>query len=156
MMECRVFGVNAAMPGQHEGNRMFDEFNPRLKIGCLQPGAVVDNHPYEFYRLVPHGVMLVMVGVGLKEFSSQDVERVFAPLDGYLDQLMERGVNLGIQNGVPLPILIGMEAHDRMITHMGHYTGLPATSTVLSVVAAASDLGIRKVAVGNKRTDALN
>src|SRR6266436_2802405 len=145
MMECRVFGVNAArracgmpgmrrLPGQYEGNRMFDEFNPRLKIGCLQPGAVVDNHPYEFYRLVPHGVMLVMVGVGLKEFSSQDVARVFAPLDRYLDQLMERGVHLVIQNGVPLPILIGMEAHDRMIAHMGQYSDLPATSTVLSVV----------------------
>src|SRR3954451_18675955 len=141
---------------KHKGIRMFDEFNPKLKDGCLQPGAVVDNHPYEFYRLVPHGVMLVMVGVGLKEFSSHDVERVFTPLDGYLDQLMERGVNLVIQNGVPLPILIGMEAHDRMITHMGQYTGLPATSTVLSVVAAASDLGIRKVAVVNKWTDVMN
>ena len=135
---------------------MFDEFNPKLKIGCLQPGAIVDNHPYEFYRLVPHGVMLVMVGVGLKEFSSQDVERVFTPLDRYLDQLVERGINLVIQNGVPLPILIGMEAHDRMIAHMGQYTGLPATSTVLSVVDAARDLGIRNVVAVNKWTEAMN
>src|SRR6266700_3062538 len=135
---------------------MFEEFNPKLKIGCLQPGAVVDNHPYEFYRLVPHGVMLVMVGVGLKEFSTQDVERVFTPLDRYLDQLMERGVNLVIQNGVPLPILIGMEAHDRMVAHMASYTRLPATSTVLSVVQAAADLGIKKVVPVNKWTEEMN
>src|SRR5882724_10990582 len=135
---------------------MFDEFNPKLKIGCLQPGAVIDNAPFEFYRLAPRGVMLVMVGVGLKEFSSQDVERVFAPLDRYLDQLMERGIDLVIQNGVPLPILIGIEAHDRLIAHMARYTKLPATSTVLSVVRAAEDLGIRKVAVVNKWTDEMN
>jgi maleate cis-trans isomerase len=135
---------------------MFDGFSPTLKIGCLQPGAVIDNAPFEFYRLAPRGVMLVMVGVGLKEFSSQDVERVFAPLDRYLDQLMERGVDLVIQNGVPLPILIGIEAHDRMIAHMGKHTGVPATSTVLSVVGAAADLGIRTVAVVNKWTDAMN
>jgi len=97
---------------------MFDGFVPRFKIGCLMPGAVIDNHAFEFYRLAPPGVMLVMVGVGLKEFSSADVERVFAPLDRYLDQLMERGVDLVIQNGVPLPILIGIEAHDRMLAHM--------------------------------------
>ena len=94
---------------------MFEGFIPRLKIGCLQPGAVIDNAAYEFYRLAPPGVMLVMVGVGLKEFSSQDVERVFAPLDRYLDQIVERGVDLVMQNGVPLPILIGIEAHDEIV-----------------------------------------
>jgi hypothetical protein len=68
----------------------------------------------------------------------------------------QRVVDLVIQNGVPLPILIGIEAHDRMIAHMGTYTGIPATSTVLSVVGAATDLGIRTVAVVNKWTDAMN
>jgi maleate cis-trans isomerase len=135
---------------------MFEGFVPRLKIGCLMPGAVIDNHPFEFYRLAPPGVMLVMVGVGLKEFSSADVERVFAPLESYLDQLMERGVDLVIQNGVPLPILIGIEAHDRMLAHMEKYTGKPATTTVLSVVRAAADLGVRKVVVVNKWTEAMN
>jgi maleate cis-trans isomerase len=135
---------------------MFDRFVPRLKIGCLQPGAVIDNAAFEFYRLAPPGVMLVMVGVGLREFSSQDVKRVFAPLDRYLDQLMERGVDLVIQNGVPLPILIGMDAHDRMVAHMARHTGLPATSTVLAVAHAAADLGIRKVVVVNKWTEAMN
>jgi maleate cis-trans isomerase len=135
---------------------MFEGFVPRLKIGCLMPGAVIDNHAFEFYRLAPPGVMLVMVGVGLREFSRGDVERVFEPLDRYLHQLMERGVNLVIQNGVPLPILIGIEAHDRMVTHMASYTRLPATSTVLSVVQAAADLGLRRVAVVNKWTQEMN
>src|SRR5215831_15267828 len=52
----------------------FEGFVPRLKIGCLMPGSVIDNHAFEFYRLAPLGVMLVMVGVGLEEFSSADVE----------------------------------------------------------------------------------
>jgi len=135
---------------------MFEGYIPRLKIGCLMPGSAIDNHAFEFYRLAPPGVMLVMVGVGLREFSRHDVERVFVPLDRYLHQLMERGVDLVIQNGVPLPILIGIEAHDRMVAHMASYTHLPATSTVLSVVQAAADLGIKKVAVVNKWTSEMN
>ena len=61
-----------------------------------------------------------------------------------------------IQNGVPLPILIGIEAHDRMVAHMAKYTGKPATSTVLSVVRAAAELGLSAVAAVNKWTDEMN
>ena len=135
---------------------MFEEFTPKFKLGCLMPGAIIDNHAYEFYRLAPPGVMEVMIGVGLTEFSRQDVERVFAPLDRYLDQLMDRGVDMVIQNGVPLPILIGIEAHDRMVAHMAERTGKPATTTVLSVVDAAAALGVRKIAVANKWTEDMN
>jgi maleate cis-trans isomerase len=135
---------------------MFENDVPKHKVGALHPLAVIDNSPYEFYRLAPPGIMLVMVAVGLAEFSSTDVERVFAPLDGYLDQLMERGIDLVIQNGVPLPLLIGIEAHDRMIDHMAKYTGKPASSSVLAVVHAARDLGIRKLALANKWSEAMN
>ena len=86
---------------------MFEDAVPKLKIGVLKPLSVVDNSAYEFYRIAPPGVMLVMIPVGLGKFSKDDVERVFAPLDSYVDQLMERGVDLIMQSGVPLPLLIG-------------------------------------------------
>src|SRR5438105_1337348 len=117
---------------------MFEGCVPRLKIGCLMPGSVIDNHAFEFYRLAPPGVMLVMVGVGLREFSRHDVERVFAPLDRYLHQLMERGVDLVIQNGVPLPILIGIRAHDRVIKYTAALNRSLAASFARSGVEAAA------------------
>jgi maleate cis-trans isomerase len=135
---------------------MFEEYQPTHKIGCLSPLAVVENAAYEFYRLAPRGLMLVLLPVGLAEFSRADVERVFAPLDRYLDMLKERGVDLVMQNGVPLPLLIGIEAHDRMIEHMATYSGLPATSTVLAVARAARQLGLKRVAFVNKWSDEMN
>ena len=135
---------------------MFENFKPKWKIGCLQPGAMIDVSPYEFYRLAPPNVMQVMIGIGLEEFSSQDVERVFAPLDTYLDQLVDRDVNIVMQNGVPLPILIGLDKHDRMIDHMAKRTGLPATTTVECVTKTMRDFGVKKVAVVNKWTEAMN
>ena len=135
---------------------MFEEYTPKHKIGCLSPLAVVENAAYEFYRLAPRGLMLVLLPVGLGEFSRQDVERVFAPLDAYLDMLKDRGVDLVMQNGVPLPLLIGIEAHDRMIAHMAKYSGKPATSTILSVGRAARQLGLKKVALVNKWSDEMN
>ena len=135
---------------------MFEDFAPKYKLGCLVPGLIVDNHAYEFYRLAPKGVMEVMVGVGMKEFSKSVVERLFSPVDNYVQMLMDRDVDMIIQNGVPLPILIGVDAHDRLLDHIHKLSGLPVTSTVLSVVKSAKDLGAKKVAVANKWNDEMN
>src|SRR6267142_3897602 len=114
-----------------ERKTMFEDQVPKLKIGVLKP-------------------LLVVIPVGLGKFSKDDVERVFAPLDSYVDKLMERGVDLIMQSGVPLPLLIGVEAHDRLIDRIAKRSGKPATSSVLGVVAAAKRLGLRRIAVASK------
>src|SRR3954464_8837883 len=104
---------------------MFEDSVPKLKLGVLKPLSVVDNAAYEFYRIAPPGVMLVMIPVGLGEFSKQDVERVFEPVDKLGAQLMERGCHILMQSGVPLPLLIGVEAHDRLIDRIAKRGGVP-------------------------------
>jgi maleate cis-trans isomerase len=135
---------------------MFEEFIPQRKLGVLTPLAVNDNAPYEFYRIAPEGVMMVMTPCGLREFSSEDVERVFAPIDALVDSLMQRQVDILIQSGVPLPILIGIEKHDRLLARMAERSGKPVSSSITAVVAAARHLGIRKIAVANKWDDKMN
>jgi maleate cis-trans isomerase len=135
---------------------MFEESLPKVKIGALKPLAIIDNAAYEFYRIAPPDVMLVMIPVGLEKFSKEDVERVFAPLNSLVDQLMERGVDIIMQSGVPLPILIGVDAHDRLLDRIAKHSGLPVTSSVLGVVAAAKHLGLKKIALANKWTEPMN
>ncbi len=136
---------------------MFEGHLPRHKVGILSPLSIIDSAAYEFYRIAPPGIMQVMIPIGLAEFSATDVERaLFKPLAANLDKLMERGVNLVVQSGTPLPILIGIEAHDRMIDFMKKHTGLPASSTVLAVGRAARHLGVKKMVLVNKWSDAMN
>jgi arylmalonate decarboxylase len=135
---------------------MFEDDVPQKKIGVLSPLAVIDNSAYEFYQLVPRGFMMVTVPLGLQEFTAQDVERVFKPIDQQLDLLMERDVDIVQQAGVPLPILIGPEALQRLLDHIHEKTRVPATSTVLDVVAATKRLGLQKIAVANKWPEAMN
>ena len=93
---------------------MFIDELPSRKIGYLGPRHVIENQPYEFYRLAPPGVILVMVSCGLDQFTADDVERVTKPIDKLLDMLMERDCEIYNQVGVPLPLLVGLEAHDAL------------------------------------------
>lgn len=129
---------------------MLHDFVPKRKLGILWPLAVIDNMPYEFYRIVPRDVMLVGAGVGLSEFSATDVERVFSNAETLAEALVGRGIDLIMQSGVPLPILIGVDAHDRLIERLAKCTGKPATSSVLGVAKACRHMGIRNVALANK------
>lgn len=135
---------------------MTSDYVPVRKIGHLSPLAVLDNNPYEFYKLAPDRVMLVSVSVGLNEFSQRDVERVFEPIEALTLQLVERQVDIVVQGGVPLPVLIGQEALGRVLDRIERVGKVPATSTVLCVVEAAKGLGLKNIAVANKWTEAMN
>jgi maleate cis-trans isomerase len=135
---------------------MFEDVLPKRKIGCLFPLSVIDYHPYEFYQLVPKDMMLVTVSLGLEAFTREDVERVFASVDEKLAVLLDHGIDLVIQTGVPLPILVGTDFLDRLLAHIEEKAGVPATSTVLNVVAATKHLGIERIAVANKWNDQMN
>ncbi|MDE3113239.1 MAG: hypothetical protein KGN00_10600 [Chloroflexota bacterium] len=135
---------------------MPDDQLPRWRVGHLSPQTVIENQPYEFYKLAPDGVMLVAVAVGLKQFSRQDVERVTAPIQALTAQLVERHVDIVVWGGVPLPVLIGLEAHAKVLDRIAEVAKVPVTSTVRCVVEAAKGLGLKKIAVANKWTDEMN
>ena len=74
----------------------------------------------------------------------------------FRQKVNERRVDIVMQSGVPLPALIGVAAHDRLIAHMARYTGRPATSSILGVTEAAKHLGIARIALANKWSDTMN
>ncbi len=135
---------------------MFEDSIHKHRIGYLSPLAVIDNSACEWYRLAPPDMLAVFISVGVTEFSGAEMDRVFAPLDSLLDQLMGRHVDLVLQAGTPLAVLMGVEKHDAMIAHIEKYTGKPATSTTLCVTRAAKHMGMKKIALVNKWSTPMN
>ncbi len=133
-----------------------DEYVPVRKIGCLTPLSVIDTGPYEFYRIAPERVMRVMVLMGLSEFSARDAKRAFHRLDKLVSQLCERGVDIIVQMGVPVDLLLGRDALARIMKRIAEVGGVPAVAEVDCVVQAAKALGIKKIVVANKWKQAMN
>jgi maleate cis-trans isomerase len=135
---------------------MFVDELPTKKIGFLSPRHIIENQAYEFYHLAPKGVMLCMVSCGLDEFTVDDVERVFKPLDKYLDMLMQRDVSVIAQIGIPLPCVLGTKAHDALLKHIRDYTGVQATSQLHNAMDGMVHLKMKNILVVNKWTDQMN
>jgi maleate cis-trans isomerase len=135
---------------------MFDQFLPKRKIGYLFPLSIIDNLAYQFYRLAPDGMMMILLPVGLREFTLTDVERAFAPLEDYIAGLLKQEVNIIVQGGVPPALLMGLERHDTLLARIKEISGLAASSTTLNVVAAAKSLGIKHIACANKWNSTMN
>jgi maleate cis-trans isomerase len=128
---------------------------PKRRIGTLSPLAQVENAPMEFYRLVPKDVLNIYVSVGLEKFSAADVQRVYKPVEKMVKDLIQRECDIVVQSGVPLPILIGVKAHDKLMKRIAG-CGVKATSSVTAVARAARHLGIKNIACANKWSPAMN
>ncbi len=135
---------------------MFEEFVPKYRVGCLFPLTVIDYNPYEFYEIAPKGLLLALVPLGLQKFTREDAERVFAPIDQKLELLMQRGIDIVIQAGTPLAVLVGPDFLDKLLAHIEKKTGVPAISMMLSVVNATKHLGIKNIAVADKWNEQMN
>lgn len=129
---------------------------PKKKVGIFSPRTIVDNGVFEFYIMAPKGIMLAVVPMGVEAFTRADVDRIFAALDGQLEELRLRKVDLLYDSAVPLQCMIGVDGHDRRLARMTERTGIPANSAILGAIEAAKHLGIKKIAFGNKSADAVN
>ena len=51
-----------------------DNLEPWYRLGFITPHQFVDNVPYQFYRLAPPGMMLVMANLDLADYTEEAVE----------------------------------------------------------------------------------
>lgn len=134
----------------------WEDSKPKRVIGTLAPLNMVEYLAMEFYRIAPPGVMALYMNVGVEKFSAEDVERAFKPVEAMVGQMVAREADIIVQSGVPLPILLGVAAHDRLMERIAKASGKPVSSSVTAVARAARHLGIRKLALGNKWSEAMN
>ncbi len=136
--------------------RLGEGYVPIRKVGYLYPQPILDYGPYEFYHMAPDRVLIVGIPLGLTEFSVEDVNRIYAPIDKACKLLVERHVDIIVQGGAPPAVILGREGLRSLLDHIASYTRLPVTSGILCCMEAAKALGVKKIAVINKWTQPMN
>jgi len=128
----------------------------RARIGFIGPQTVAENTTYQFYRIVPEGVLHVVYPLGISELTRGEVEQALKRIDAAITELARRRVDIIVLGGSP-PVVVGGFGYDQQfIQRAAQLTTIPATTSQTAAVEALRFLGVRRLAVATPFTDELN
>ena len=116
----------------------------RARIGSIQPSRG-DTFAYEFYQMVPKGVVLVMTATNIKKLTVDEFERALGEYDQAADLLASEEVDFIMVGGSPLIALKGVGSDKEINARIETKTQIPALCGFTAVVNALNALKIKKV-----------
>lgn len=131
-------------------------FKPSLRIGYVSPHPLVDTLPYEFYLMVPPGVMMMSSSLEIEDYTLAAVEKQLLVLDKRIASLMDRGARRIVISGVPIALALGRE---RMLATLAAITRrwqVPADTDLEAILAGVKHLGARRVGLATRWEQRMN
>jgi maleate cis-trans isomerase len=131
---------------------------PRFRYGVISPGTggLQRGIDYQFYRLVPPEVMQVTVGLGVRDYSAENVNAAMAAFWGCVDALQSEGADSIVLSGVPVSAALGRSRILELIREVPSRTARPFSATLEAIIAGLKFLGTRRVAMASRFPSATN
>ena len=127
----------------------------RARIGSIQPSRG-DTFAYEFYKVVPEGVVLVMTATNIKELTKSELERALTEYEQAGRILATEEVDFIVIGGSPVIALKGEQADKEIAERIQAVTNIPAIHDLTAVINAFHKLNIKKIVVATPYRDAVN
>ena len=119
----------------------------RARIGYTSPPYLTETFPYEFYRLVPDGVTLVLTTLAIKRLTGEETARSVAMTLEAAREMGRAGVDIVVFGGVPLNLSLGDDGLAETMHRTEAEMGVPVTSSVTAQVNALRAVGAERLAL---------
>lgn len=131
---------------------------PRYIWGDISPreSKIQRGPAYQFYKIVPTDVMLVVAPLGIKDYTRERVDEAIASFGDRVDSLAKEKADHLILGGAPVSAQLGRERVQRLLREAEDKTGIPGDAPIEAVIAAMKRLGLHRIAVGSRWADELN
>lgn len=129
---------------------------PWFRLAYVTPHPIVDNVPYQFYRVAPDGVMLMLANLEIADYTIAAVEHQLPLFWKHVEELAKAGANRVVLTGVPVSAALGRERVQSMIAEAKKMAGVELDTDLEAIAAAARHLGTTRVALATRWHDALN
>ena len=80
---------------------------PWYRLAYITPHPVIDNVAYQFYRIAPDGVMLMMACLDIGDYTTEAVERELPLFWRHVEELAGGGADRIVLTGVPVSAALG-------------------------------------------------
>jgi maleate isomerase len=122
-------------------------YGHRARIGYTSPPLTTEVFPYEFYRIVPAGVTLVITTLAIVVRSKDEVERSYEISMRAAREMAAAGVDIVMLGGVPINLSRGQANAEQMIVDLEVELNVKVSTSASAQAKAAKALGCRKVVV---------
>src|ERR1035437_8973710 len=121
----------------------------RARIGFIAPGSTIEAIPVEFYQMVPEGVVIVFVCIGIKRLTKEDIRESLQGIESAAAELARTKADVIILGGSP-PVIFGGFGFDRkIIERIKTVTDIPGTTSQTLAVNALRALKVKKLVVAS-------
>ena len=118
----------------------------KARIGWIHPRVTSDIEVYDFYRVAPRNVILVVTNLEVVESSrKEDVDASLALLERAIERLATAGVDIIVQGGSPVHLRYGNEGHRQILARMRAATNIPATTSSQILADAFHELSAGRI-----------
>lgn len=121
-------------------------YGHRARIGYTSPPLVTEVFPYEFYKIAPPGVTLMITTLAITTRSKDEVDKSYQASLMAAKAMAKAGASLVMLGGNPINLSRGLENLDDLTSGMASEIGVPVLTSSQSQIAALELLGARKVA----------
>ncbi len=122
-------------------------YGHRARIGYTSPPLTTEVFPYEFYKIVPDGVTLVVTTLAIVERSKSEVDQSYETSMKAAREMAAAGVDIVVLGGVPINLSRGYDNAQAMIRDLEAELGVKVATSASAQGAAAAALGCKKVVV---------
>lgn len=120
----------------------------RARVGKLNPTIVASTFVYEFYKVVPPGVMLLTRNLSVQDVRNPaDLDASVALMEEAVKELKRAGADLILGAGIPVLLSAGVNGHEKILQLLSDLSGLPAITTLSSAVEAFRRLQAHRLAI---------
>jgi maleate cis-trans isomerase len=129
---------------------------PWFRLAYVTPHPVIDNVAYQFYRIAPDGVMLMMACLDIGDYTTEAVEHELPLFWRHVEELAAGGADRIVLTGVPVSAALGRKRVLAMIAEARERAGVTLDTDLEAIASAARHLGVRSVVLATRWHQPLN
>src|SRR4051794_19344315 len=122
-------------------------YGHRARIGYTSPPFTTEVFPYEFYKIVPEGVTLVVTSLAIVVRSKEEIDQSYEISMHAAREMAAAGCDIVCLGGVPINLSRGTQNAAAMLRDLEAELGVKVSSSTSAQTAACRALGSREAVV---------
>jgi maleate isomerase len=128
-------------------------YGHRARIAYTSPLACTETFPYEFYKIVPPGVTLVITTLKIVDLTPEEVEQSYELSVLAAADMASIGSDLVVLGGLPINLAHGYDNVGRLMRDTEERIGAPVSSSLSAQLDALAHLKPERIAIVHPFSD---